>query len=124
MDNNLFVKALGANADDYIRQGFTRKTNLSPEHEAAFKRDMELKGLGHYVNDDTYDNRAAWLVGALPDRINHPGMHGQSVFKGLGDDRLMLPIGPNGEMVDTRTMQAADPRLIQLWRTVSGIMNR
>jgi hypothetical protein len=118
--------------NDIITQGFARRTKLSPEQELAFQEAFKpLAAAGHNADDPTYDSRAAWLAGKLP----KVGEHGLSQFKGLGDDRLFLPIGPNGQMLDTRTAQGPDaqggftgptpnPQLLALWRLVSAVMNK
>lgn len=119
-----FIQSMTPGAEDRVREGFARKTQLSPEQEKRYQADMNSHGLGHYIHDNTYDNRAAWLNHSLPDRIKNPGQHGQSTYKGLGDDRLELPIGPKKSMVDTRTMKSVDPRMTPLWQTISRLMNQ
>lgn len=119
-------------SEENIRKGFTRRTELSPAQELLFQQDFApLKAAGHNPDDPTYDSRAAWLAGKLPKL----GEHGLSEFKGLGDERLFLPIGPNGQMLDTRTAEGPnaqgqftgstpDPQLLDLWRKISTIMNK
>jgi hypothetical protein len=121
-------------ARDRITKGFARRTQLTPEQEKQFQADAIR--LGHdpkTFDDPTYDMRAAWLAG----RLNPASKHGQSDFKGLEDDRLFLPIGAGGRILDTRTAQPSpgapanapwtgatpDPRLLNLWRIVSGVTN-
>lgn len=114
----MLSQLLGLSGEAGVREGFARRTALSPEQETLFRRDVTP--LGWNPDDPTYDARQAWLEGRLP----QPGQHGLSAYKGLGDERLILPLGPGGQMVDTRTMQPASPQMIQLWRTISEIMNR
>lgn len=119
-----FIQSMGPGAEDRVRQGFARRTELPPDQEKQYQMDMHQYGLSKYIHDDTYDNRAAWLAHALPNRIKDPNQHGQSTFKGLGDDRLELPLGPNNAMVDTRNMKPVDPRMTSLWQTISRLMNQ
>jgi hypothetical protein len=113
-----------------IMQGFARKTQLSPLQELMFRQ--QATAMGHHpesLDDPTYDMRAAWLAGQL----NPPTMHGSSQFKGIGDSRLFLPIGPQGQMTDTRTATPGpngswvsappNPQLMDLNKLISGIMN-
>lgn len=110
--------ALDPSQEANIRSGFARRTTLPPDQEGLFRR--LVMGRGWNPDDPTYDARAAFLDNRLP----VPGQHGLSTYKGLGDERLMLPLGPGGALVDTRTMQAPDPQLVNLWRVISGVMNK
>lgn len=118
---------------DRIVQGFTRRTQLTPQQEIMFR--AQATAMGHdpkMLDDPTYDMRGAWLVGEL----HPPTQHGSSQFKGLGDDRMFLPIGANNQLLDTRTAQPGiggdvgpwqgpkpDPQLLDLWHVISGVMN-
>jgi hypothetical protein len=122
---------LGPGAEDRVRQGFARKTQLNPMQELLYRHEMQQKGLGHMIDDPTYDTRGMWLRGGLPDRTKDPTVHMESTFKGLGDDRLMLHVNPKtmqedpaSPLVDTRTMQQPNPQLTNLWKLISGIMNK
>lgn len=121
---------------DRIMRGFRRRTELSPEQEKQFQADVKRKKAGS-PDDPTYDLRAAWLAGAIPDRSKDPTVHGTSQFKSLGDERVFLPIGPAGTVLDTRTSRPAwpgeppggpwtgpplDPRLVALQRIISSAM--
>lgn len=108
-------------AEDYIRQGFARTTKLSPEQEQIYRGEMGRKGMSREINDPTWDARAAFLEGNIPDRVKDPTKHGLSKYKGLGDDRLMLNLGHG--IVDTRTMRPPSPQLYHLWSVISRIMN-
>ena len=118
--------------DSSILEGFARRTKLSPQQELLFQKDFApLAQNGMHPDDPTYDYRAAWQAGKLP----IPGQHGSSEFKGLGDERLFLPIGPGGSLLDTRTAQGPDakggftgpkpnPQLLNLWHIISKEMNK
>ena len=123
------IQDMGPGAEDRIRAGFARRTALDPSQEMRFQQEARAKGLLDEVNDPTWDARAAFLVGRLPDRVKDPTAHGESRFKGLGDERLMLHLrglqeDPTGPLLDTRTLTPPDPQLVNLWRVISGIMNR
>ena len=117
-----FLEAPGA--AQRVEQGFARRTQLTPDQEAQFQAAVaHLSAMyGRRINpdDQTYDLRGEWLAGRL---MPTPSQHGASEYKGLGDDRLFLPVGKGGETVETRTMRP-NPTLMPLWRIISGIMNR
>lgn len=118
--------------DQNILKGFARTTKLPPEQELLFQKAFApLAANGMHPDDPTYDYRAAWQAGKLP----QPGQHGLSTFKGLGDERLFLPIGEGGKLLDTRTAEGPDakggftgpmpdPQLINLWKLISKEMNK
>ena len=132
------IRGLGAfleqsGAAQRVEQGFARRTSLTPDQEAQFQAAVaHLSALyGRRINPDdkTYDLRGAWLSGNLTPT---PSQHMPSEFKGLGDERLFLPLGSHAESLpvaqggrveDTRTLQP-NPSLMPLWRIISGIMNR
>jgi hypothetical protein len=114
------LDALSPSQTGNIQQGFTRRTELPPDQESLFQHLMMQYGRGNDITDPTYDARGAYAAGMTA----LPGMHGSSAFKGLGDERLMLPLGPGGSLLDTRTMTPPDPQLVNLWRVISGVMNK
>ncbi|MDQ5870842.1 MAG: hypothetical protein M3547_01365 [Acidobacteriota bacterium] len=73
--------------------------------EAAFQRWYQAIALANGLNanpdapEHFYDYRGAYRAGATPDESGH----WPSQFKQEGHPRTYLAIGPNGEMVDTRT---------------------
>ncbi len=138
IDNILAELSLNTpQAKQRVMSGFAHRTKLTPEQEKQFQADAIR--LGHdpkSFDDPTYDMRGAWLAGQL----NPATKHGSSEFKGLGDDRLFLPIGAGGQMLDTRTAKpmpvpggvgpidwtgpTPNPQLLSLWRVVSSLMNQ
>lgn len=86
-----------------------RPTTLSPEKEKDFQswyHNWAVKA-GIDQNPDNpehhYDYRAAYLAGAKPTVNSEDGkLHWPSEFKDATHPRRFLPLGPNGEMVDTR----------------------
>lgn len=125
------LKALNLDSPEALQriiEGFARTTKLDPKEESKFQKAMkqlEAKtGRKWNANDPTYDMRAAYEAG-------FPGGNGhlESIFKGLGDDRMILKLNknaqedPNGPMTDTRTMKPATKQLIDLWKIVSQVMN-
>jgi hypothetical protein len=119
------LKKLGLDSPEALQrivEGFRRNTKLDPKEESKFQQAVKQLGqrLGRPMNPDdpTYDMRAAYQAG-----FPGGGGHLESTFKGLGDDRMLLPLGKGGQLLDTRNMKPANQQLIDVWKIVSQVMN-
>jgi len=89
-----------------------KSTVLPPEKEKQFRAFYadQAKRWDLDPNPDDprhhYDYRAAWLAGSKPDETGH----WPSEFKSPDHPNRYLPIGPGGEMTDTKTGKPAEKK--------------